>query len=93
MPLTLLKTSSNSCRSEQTETTHLLSELAIVVDKMHMAGHVDSWCKKTCDPHLFPDLNSVLSLTGQNHWDKSGVSGIHAYSLLFPSQRLSVPNY
>ena len=59
----LKKYASNSCRSELTETTHLLSELAIVVDKMHMAGHVDSWCKKTCDPHLFPDLNSVQSST------------------------------
>ena len=31
----------------------------MAVDKMHMAGHVDSWCKKTCDPHLFTDLNQV----------------------------------
>ena len=31
----------------------------IVVDKMHMAGHVDAWCKKTCDPSLYPELQKV----------------------------------
>ena len=36
----------------------LLSQLEIVTDKMHFAGHVDSWCK-TCDPHLFSDLKKV----------------------------------
>ena len=26
-----------------------------------MAGHVDAWFKKTCDPHLFPALKNVSS--------------------------------
>lgn len=49
----------NPCRCDQTPTTKILSELTITVDKMHMAGHVDAWCKKKCDPQLFLDLNKV----------------------------------
>ena len=29
-----------------TPTSQKIAELSIVVDKMHMAGHIDSWCKK-----------------------------------------------
>ena len=55
----LKKYSINQCRCDLTLTTRYLSQTNIVVDKMHMAGHVDSWCKKECDPHLFSDLNKV----------------------------------
>lgn len=55
----LRKYAQNSRRCDLTPTTQTLSHLSIVIDKMHMAGHVDSWCKKTCDPHLYPDLNKV----------------------------------
>ena len=30
---------------------------------MHMAGHVDGWCKKYCDPNGFPELDKV-----QHRW-------------------------
>ena len=56
----LRKYAENPCRSELTTTTKILSHLSIVVDKMHMAGHVDAWCRKTCDPHLHPELHKVL---------------------------------
>lgn len=56
----LRKYSLNPCRRDLTQTTKILSDLTMAVDKMHMAGHVDSWCKKTCDPHLFSDLNEVF---------------------------------
>lgn len=36
-----------------------MSELEIVVNEMHMKGHTDKWCRDTCDPIKFPDLNSV----------------------------------
>jgi len=39
----LRKYATNSCRSNLTATTTLLSQLEIVIDKMHFAGHVDSW--------------------------------------------------
>ena len=28
-------------------------------DKMHMRGHVDSWCKATSDPHLHSYIDNV----------------------------------
>ena len=55
----LRKYARNSSRSDLTPTTTILSQVEIVVDKMHFAGHVDSWCKTTCDPHLFSDLRKV----------------------------------
>jgi len=46
-------------RSSATETMKLLASLNIVVDKMHMKGHTDSWCKKHCDPQLFSELDKA----------------------------------
>ena len=40
-------------------TAKLLSNINIVIDKMHMVGHTDKWCKKVCNPNNFPDLNDV----------------------------------
>ena len=40
-------------------TTQAISQMSIVIDKMHMAGHVDAWCKENCDPHKFRDLDKV----------------------------------
>ena len=36
-----------------------LSETRIVVDKMHMRGHVDPWCKQYCDSRNIKDLDKV----------------------------------
>ena len=58
----LRKYAVNPCRCDITPTTRILSEVAIVVDKIHIAGHVDMWCKKTCDPRLFPNLIKVPNL-------------------------------
>lgn len=49
----------NPSRCDQTATTKLVKDITIVVDKMHMRGHVDAWCKRNCDPKLFSDLNKV----------------------------------
>ena len=59
----LKKYSMHHSRCDLTQTTRYLSQMNIVVDKMHMAGHVDSWCKKECNPNLFPDLNKVSYVT------------------------------
>ena len=56
------KYSKHPSRCDLTPTTRYLSQTNIVIDKMHMVGHVDSWCKKECDPHLYPDLNKVSKL-------------------------------
>ena len=55
----LKKYSTNPCRKDLTATSKKIAQLSIVVDKMHMAGHVDSWCKRNCDPRNFKDLDAV----------------------------------
>ena len=55
----LKKYASQKQRCELTSTTKLLQSVNIVIDKMHMAGHTDTWCKQNCDPKLFPDLAMV----------------------------------
>ena len=40
-------------------TSQKIAELSIVVDKMHMAGHMDAWCKKPCDSWKVKDLDNV----------------------------------
>jgi len=42
-----------------TECTKMISQLEIVIDKLHMVGHTDKWCKEVCDPHKFRDLDMV----------------------------------
>ena len=34
-----------------------------MIDKMHMAGHVDNWCNTNCDTKNFKELNDVIILT------------------------------
>ena len=55
----LKKYATNPCHRDLTSTTKQLAQLTIVVDKMHMAGHVDSWCKNNCNPRKFKDLDEV----------------------------------
>lgn len=49
----------NSKRSQVSKESALIAEKEIVVDKMHMKGHTDSWCKTNCDPHKHVYLNPV----------------------------------
>ena len=56
----LRKFARNPARANISKESKLLSEKEIVVDKMHMRGHVDSWCKATCDPHLHSYLDNVF---------------------------------
>ena len=55
----LRKFAQNPTRREISPTAVLLASLEIVVDKMHMAGHVDKWCKENCDARSFPELDNV----------------------------------
>ena len=41
-------------------TAKKLADMSIVIDKMHMAGHIDNWCKRNCDPKSFKELNDVI---------------------------------
>lgn len=58
----LRKYARNDKRKDMTPTTNFLAQLEIVVDKMHMKGHVDKWCQSTCDPNLFSKLDNVSQL-------------------------------
>ena len=49
----------NPCRSQLTKAAQAMCDLNVVIDGMHMKGHIDGWCKRTCDPKLFPELNDV----------------------------------
>ncbi len=55
----LRKFARNPSRKDLTQTAKELATLEIVVDKMHMAGHVDTWCKENCDARRFADLDDV----------------------------------
>lgn len=59
----LRKYSTNPCRCDLTPTTQLISNMIIVIDKMHMAGHVGKWCQENCDLHKFPYLTDVSTPT------------------------------
>ncbi len=50
-------------RKSISPTAATINSLEIVVDKMHMAGHVDKWCKDNCDARTFPELDNVSDLT------------------------------
>ena len=41
-----------------------LASIEILVDKMHMAGHVDKWCKENCNEKNLSELDvSVQACT------------------------------
>ena len=58
----LRKFAQNPVRSGLSETTKKISEIEIVLDRFHYPNHVDDWCKRTCNPNNFEELNGV-SLT------------------------------
>lgn len=55
----LRKFSRNPIRANLTNYTKKLASVEMVVDKMHMRGHTDPWCKQFCDAMKFPALNKV----------------------------------
>ena len=55
----LRKFARQTTRQDLTPTAKKLAMVEIVIDKMHMAGHVDKWCLTYCDPHLFSELDKI----------------------------------
>jgi len=51
----------NPARADLTEQSKQLASVEMVVDQMHMKGHVDPWCREHCDASKFPELKKVLS--------------------------------
>ena len=46
-------------RKDLTDTTKQLASLSILVDKMHIAGHVDARCLENRDSRKIKDLDKV----------------------------------
>ena len=55
----LRKFARNPNRADISRESQILAKQHIVVDKMHMRGHIDQWCKLNCDPAEYPYLNDV----------------------------------
>ena len=55
----LRKYACNPIRRDLTATTQKIAKMNIVVDKMHMARHVNSWCKHHCDSRKYKELDKV----------------------------------
>ena len=55
----LTKFAKKSTRADLTPQAKQLASVQMVVDKMHMKGHVDKWCKQNCDAKTFSDLDKV----------------------------------
>ena len=58
----LRKYARNDKRKNLTQVSKQLADTEIVVDKLHMKGHIDTWCHRNCDPNNFPELNNVSIL-------------------------------
>ena len=58
----LRKYARNTWRKKLTPTAEKLATIEIVIDKMHMTGHIDKWCLANCNPSQFPELNKVISM-------------------------------
>ena len=55
----LWKYARQTSRKDITPTSKKLADVEIVIDKMHMAGHVDEWYKKNCDPYKIPHVSDT----------------------------------
>jgi len=43
----------------QTERLNRVKNIYYVVDRLHIVGHKQEWCKAECHPDLFEELNGV----------------------------------
>lgn len=55
----LRKFCQNPVRKDITSITKRLASLLIMVDKIHIAGHVDAWCLENCDSWKIKALQEV----------------------------------
>ena len=76
----LKRFANNPKRVDLTEQTKQLAGiLKIIVDKMHMRGHTDSWCKENCK---FPQLEKVKFHDDWNIWSMCKVHFLLCYRLI-----------
>lgn len=58
----LRKYARNPVRSKLSKAAVRLSNIDIVIDKMHFAGHTDAWCKANCNPYNVKQLEKVTQI-------------------------------
>ena len=58
----LKKFAENPVRRHLTPTSQKIAEMCILVDKMHVRGHVDKWCLENCDARKISELDDVSLL-------------------------------
>lgn len=58
----LKKYATNPKRCDLTQTSKRLKNMEIVVDKFHFKNHVDTWCKRNCNPYKCSKLDNVSNL-------------------------------
>ena len=57
----LKKFSQNSKRCSLTATSRQMSRMNMYCDKFHFKNHVDSWCKKNCNPYKSDELKVIIT--------------------------------
>lgn len=55
----LRKYARNTKRNKVSLAAAALANVEMVIDKLHMRGHVDKWCAENCDPNKFKELDDV----------------------------------
>jgi len=65
----LKKFATNKTRSTETDTSVRIANMTMVVDRFHFPGHVDSWCKKNCNPDDFDELKDVCKAYNMNMYN------------------------
>ena len=61
MDVILRRCATNPCRRNLTPQSIQLANNEIVVDKLHMAGHTDTWCCQHCDLKSFKELEKCVT--------------------------------
>ena len=56
----LKKYACNPVRCNKTPTAQKLASLSTVVDRFHLAGHVDPWCQENCNPLKKVSVHSLI---------------------------------
>ena len=64
----LKKFAQNPCQHDVTNTANFISNLNIVVIKLHMKGDVDSWCKENYDAKAFEELETIHCVSIISPW-------------------------
>ena len=57
-------------RLQRTQRLEDATKVKYIVDRLHIVGHSQTWCKDICHPDLYPDLKEVNTMICEqiNFW-------------------------